>query len=157
MSRAAFQCLQVIAPEDGRHPLATRPATASPGTYSSALTGLLCHLWLELERIIVGLNVFDTPPASSRAEHQMEVFRLEVLLLLDACNSLRWQSLLRPQQRLGLRATLHSLLRTLSGPRDVPDSEIIGEAQNQLFDSLLRHHIERAPHPAPRSAAHWGV
>jgi hypothetical protein len=56
---------------------------------------------------------------------------------------LRWQTLLSPRQRLGLRETLHALLRALSGPRDWTDSEIIGDAQNQLFDSLLRHHIER--------------
>jgi hypothetical protein len=146
MSGAAFQRWQVIAPEDGRRPVpATHSAPASPSTFSRALIGLLSRLWLELERIIGGSNVFDTRPASSSAENQMELFRLEVLVLLDACDSLRWQSLMSPQQCLELRATLRSLLRTLSGASDAPDSDVIGEAQNQLFDSL-QHHLERAPH-----------
>jgi hypothetical protein len=138
---AAFQRFQIAALEEDRRQAHTTPAaTASPNTFSHALIGLLCRLWLELERMIGELGAFDTQPASSGVENEMQLFRLEVLVLLDACDSLRWQSLLSPHQRLGLRATLHSLLRALSGPRDLSEPEIMAQAQNQLFDSLLRHH-----------------
>jgi hypothetical protein len=144
MSAAASRRFQIIPLEEDRPSAhATSTPTASPNAYSRALIGLLCRLWLDLERMIGAPGVFDTLPHSSGVEHEMEVFRLEVLVLLDACDSLRWQTLLSPRQRLGLRETLHALLRALSGPRDWTDSEIIGDAQNQLFDSLLRHHIER--------------
>jgi hypothetical protein len=153
MSGAAFRRFQLVAPEDDRSLAQTaRSATASPSTYSGALIGLLCRLWLELEGIVGELSARDMPHASCGAENQMEIFRLEVLVLVDACDSLRWQSLMNSHQRLGLRATLHTLLRTLTGPRDLSDSEIIGHAQNQLFDSLLRHHIEREHSRPPRSA-----
>jgi hypothetical protein len=141
MSRAAIRRLQISSPKEDRRPADTaRSAAASPNIYSRTLIGLLCALWLELERMISELGVLDTQYARSGAENEMEIFRLEVLVLIDACDSLRWQSLLNPRQRQELRATLQSLLRTLPIPRDLRDIEIIGHAQNQLFDSLLRHH-----------------
>ncbi|HTC43930.1 MAG TPA: hypothetical protein VK696_02670 [Steroidobacteraceae bacterium] len=92
--------------------------------FAAASIQLYGRLWFELER----LNV----PA---AEIQLLTIRLEVVLLLDACDSKTWQVFLSPDERVTLETTLRTILDIIAVPR--PARTVIHRAQDCLFDAVV--------------------
>jgi len=68
------------------------------------------------------------------------MFRLELVLLLDACDSARWRSMLRPEHLAALRADLDAVLKSLDAAADSPGCDAILGAQNRLFDAVVDHY-----------------
>jgi len=115
---------------------------------------LFSRLWADLEVLSDQLAATtDQPP--DVIELRLEMFRLELIVLLDNCRSARWRSMLSPEHRLVLRATLEDLLATLAVPPDAFGRAVIFQAQNQVFDAVLSRcaeSVDVAEHSAPPTA-----
>jgi hypothetical protein len=124
-----------------RHAVVAFRATgvASAAACVAATIELYSRLWRELERALdlfarqaeftVGADASDSP---------LVVLRLEILILLDACDSQAWQSMLGTERRLALRAILESLLASLAPLQAERDPcYVLARAQNQLLDAVL--------------------
>ena len=98
---------------------------ASGEAYSVACIKLFWRLWVELERV-------------STAE-DAEILRLELILLLDACQSERWRLKLDICQRLSLHSAIEEVLDALNSASEVVPQPAIGWAQNRLLDAALEH------------------
>ncbi|MGO9993090.1 MAG: hypothetical protein ACLPTF_11345 [Steroidobacteraceae bacterium] len=114
--------------------------------YAAASIQLFSRLWADLEVLSDQLAATtDQPP--DVIELRLEMFRLELIVLLDNCRSARWRSMLSPEHRLVLRATLEDLLATLAVPPDAFGRAVIFQAQNQVFDAVLSRcngHVRQA-------------
>jgi hypothetical protein len=129
-------------------------ATASAAEYAAASIELYSRLWQELEQLANRLAQIDASHTPSTAD-PVVTFRLELVVLIDACNSLRWQSLLGADQCLDLQSTLESVRRVLAVPPDSLWPGAIAQAQNQLLDAVLRQYnatLNGASRPAPHTA-----
>jgi len=104
------------------------------GAYASAAIHLYSRLWMELEHMGV-LFAGDCRPGS--IERRLVTFRLELIVLLDACDSARWRALLLPRERLLLRASVQNLLDALALPFELLGPAAFTTAQDRLFDSVL--------------------
>lgn len=107
----------------------SRPARVPSEVYAAASIELYVRLWLELERLIES--------APRRCDVGLEMLRLELLLLLDACDCPHWQSILSTRQRLELRSTVEGVLRALGAASHPGGCGGIAEAQNRLLDAVL--------------------
>ena len=134
----------------------------SKETYAAAAIELYSRMWLALERLTTRLPAAeDSEPRGSAVEPEMRLvtLRLELIVLLDACDSASWRLLLAQDERRELRATLESVLGMLAGPSE--GGWHLMQAQNRLIDAVLRQHaVSRAatatpgiriPHPDARS------
>ena len=74
-----------------------------------------------------------------RSHLRLETIRLELVLLLDACDSARWRSMLRQEHLAALRADLRVVLESLAAA-DSPGFDAILAAQNRLFDAVVDHY-----------------
>jgi hypothetical protein len=99
-------------------------------TFAAASIELYSRLWLELERLIESLE-------TDQADRRVVLVRLELLVLLDACESPRWQGMLSAEQNAELRSTLLSVLHALAELSSLPVDDVIAEAQNCLLDAVL--------------------
>lgn len=77
--------------------------------------------------------------ARGDVELRLEMLRLELVVLLDRCDSARWQRLLTTPQRRALRMTLEAVLATLAVPCGELCLARLSEAQNRLFDAVCGH------------------
>jgi hypothetical protein len=93
---------------------------------AAASIQLYARLWFDLER-------FNVPTL----ELQLLTFRLEVVLVLEGCNSKAWRAFLRPEERLTLERTLQSLLEIIAAPLPMAGRMAIDRAQDLLFDALI--------------------
>ena len=122
--------------------------------YAAASIQLYSRLWADLEVLSDQLAATtDQPP--DVIELRLEMLRLELIVLLDNCRSARWRSMLSPEHRLVLRATLEDLLATLAVPPDAFGRAVIFQAQNQVFDAVLSRcaeSVDVAEHSAPPTA-----
>jgi len=107
-------------------------AVASNQAYTIACIELFSRLWAELERVSALANA---PASASR----LEIVRLELLIALDACDSMRWRAHLSTSQRLSLRAVLTQVLTSLDASTDDVPRRAIAMAQNRLLESVLDH------------------
>jgi hypothetical protein len=110
--------------------------TASSAEYAAASIELYSRLWQELEQLICRLAETDGLPTPS-ATDAVVTFRLQLVVLADACVSTRWRSLLAADQRQDLRSTLERVRRTLAVPPHALGPWAIAQAQNQLLDAVL--------------------
>lgn len=99
--------------------------------YAVAAIELYSRLWLALERL-ASCGDDDGP----RIEIALVILRLELVVLLDACDSPLWRSMLRAEHRIQLRATLKSVLRILSARSD-DRGTALSDAQDRLLDAVL--------------------
>jgi len=110
---------------------------ATHTAYAIASIKLYSRLWLELER----LSELFAASAESDLVREIEVramgLRLELVLLLDACDSARWRSMLGTARRLELRATLQGLFEALAVPQSSLGCRVVSQAQDWLFDAAL--------------------
>jgi hypothetical protein len=112
-----------------RHAAGT-PVAAS--RFAVASIHLYCRLWLALDRLASELHRTE-----SAIDMGIVTFRLELLVLLDACDGVRWRSMLRPEERQQLRCTLARVLEDLAA--ETLDFQVLGCAQNRLLDAVLDH------------------
>jgi hypothetical protein len=109
---------------------------ASPAVYTVAVIELYSRLWQALEELTGAFARFG--PAGGEVERQVVVLRLELVVLLDTFESLRARSLLRPEQRAELAATVHYQLDALAAQPGAGAGPALARAQNQLLDAVLR-------------------
>jgi hypothetical protein len=125
----------------------------------AAAVQLYSRLWLELEAL------FDQLQAGADARTgvcplPIEVIRLELIVLLDRCDSTRWRALVEAPLLAALHRDLEALLAALAAPPDALGAVQIIGAQNQLFDALLTLHAAQLGTPAkfqPNPASPWMV
>lgn len=70
----------------------------------------------------------------------MEILRLELVVLLDACRATRWRMLLNGAQRHSLEQHLRKVLECLNTGFDEAPLQAVGTAQNCLLDAVLEQH-----------------
>ena len=73
----------------------------------------------------------------------LQILRLELAILLDACDSPRWKLLLDGEQRRSLRCTLEDVLGDLAGAAHAAPSLPVEWAQNR-FSTRFEPHAQRA-------------
>jgi len=67
------------------------------------------------------------------------MLRLELALLLDACQSERWRQLLNISQRLSLESTIEDVFDALNSLSEIAPQDAIAWAQNRILDAVLEH------------------
>jgi hypothetical protein len=115
---------------------------------AAASIQLYSRLWLELETLGGMLSEWARQRSPWTLAMRLERLLLELVVLLDACDSTRWHSLLPTEQRSNLQRTLAEALHILSVPVDALSLALIGRTQNLLFDSVKQ---QAAALGAPRS------
>jgi hypothetical protein len=81
------------------------------------------------------------------------MLRLELALLLDACQSERWRLLLNISQRLSLESTIEDVFDALNSSSEIAPQDAIAWAQNRLLDAVLEHCAAHA-YPIAAQALH---
>jgi hypothetical protein len=124
-----------------RHAVVAFRATgvASAAACFAATIELYSRLWRELERSFDRFaRRSEFTVEADESDSPLVVIRLEILILLDACESHELQSMLGTERRLALRTMLESLLRTLAALQAERDPcYVLARAQNQLLDAVL--------------------
>jgi hypothetical protein len=108
-------------------------------TYATALVELCACVWVDLEGLVelceqTGAGV---PGASSILLLKAATLRLELLVLLDSCDSAYWRSLLNAAQRQNLRSMLIDVFEAIAFTPDALRRCAIEQAQDRLFDEVL--------------------
>jgi hypothetical protein len=101
-------------------------------TFAVACVELYTRLWAELD----ALGTAGRPPGSSALE-DVELLRLELLLLADACQSPRWRAVLSAAQRFALRSVVTDVLAALNRPLEELSADALAQVQNRLFDEIV--------------------
>jgi hypothetical protein len=128
---------------------------AEQNAFTSACINLFSQLWAQLERMA---NADGAPcdRADGALERGVEIFRLELVILLDACRAERWRMLLDASQRRELERCLGNVLDCLNTRFEEAPLEAVALAQNCLLDAILEqtHGAEpvRTMDQAPRRA-----
>jgi hypothetical protein len=127
---------------------------ASTEAFAAASIELYSRLWAALDRWLT-LGEADSPGASARLELTGEIVRLEVHLLLNACDTASWRLLLSAPQRQSLKSLLQEIqLAFDTDTAEVPQLSIIS-VQNRLLEAILEHRASSLPTPqfehAPRA------
>ncbi len=92
---------------------------------------------MELEAIVVPSEERQANDDSALSENELEILRLELVLLLDACQSIQLRSQLSNVQRFSLQKTLGAVLGELNADSDKDaQQDVVCRAQNRLFDAL---------------------
>ena len=98
---------------------------ASNEAYSVACIEIFSRLWAELDQLW-----------AQDATMHLQILRLELAILLDACDSPRWKLLLDGEQRRSLRSTLEDVLGDLAGAAHAAPRLPVEWAQNRLLDAI---------------------
>jgi hypothetical protein len=104
-----------------------------PHAAAAACIQLYSRIWEELESI---------PTAEPRrfCGLALEILRLDLVLLIDACD-MRWRFELTARPRISMRAVLVEVLELLAAPADeIP--QFVPEAQDCLLDAVLEESRE---------------
>jgi hypothetical protein len=127
---------------------------ASHDAYTTACAQLFARLWAALEPLA---SPALAPPATlATLTLRCEILRLELVVLIDACESAAWHTLLSLPQRSTLQATLQGVLDILSGCPEIPSEAAVARAQDELLDAILHQHPVAASHssgPSPQRVA----
>lgn len=121
-------------------------------SFESCYVALIVGLWTEMEAILAQHYAEDAActDARERVGLRLEALLLELALLRDKCEFLRWRGLLAPEQAAAVRAVVHDLQALVDvEPFDstLPRAGVaIARAQNRLFDEL-QHMAQRSAPP----------
>jgi hypothetical protein len=107
--------------------------------YSVACVELFRRLWVELERLLAVREATQPCSRDLTSWSRAEMLRLELALLLDACQSERWRLLLNISQRLSLEWTIEDVFDALNSSSEIAPQDAIAWAQNRLLDAILEH------------------
>ena len=109
---------------------------AAQGAYGAACIELYSRLWAELDVLSASENSEALQPAMIE---RSEILRLEIHILIDACDTARWRLLLNTAQRHNLKSTLHDVLLSFGMCTGQFSRDAIASAQNCLLDAVLEH------------------
>jgi hypothetical protein len=139
ISAHPIRSVRVVAPARG----ALRPALQAERC-SEALIELCGRIWLELEHL-AHLNSRSRTPEDSSLDLAAETLRLELLLIMDACESSSWVFMLDPDVRHRLFAMSRDVLAILAvGPNELTLG-VIECAQDRVFDeALIQNSLNRS-------------
>ena len=113
-------------------------------SFDSCYVALIAGLWAEMEAILTQRDLEDAASADGRERQglRLEALLLELELLWDRCEFLRWRGLLAPEQAVAVSevvADLRALLDVTPFDSELPRTSLAIEcAQNRLFDELQR-------------------
>jgi hypothetical protein len=129
---------------------------ASKEAYAIACIELFSRIWAELDLLADSGQVSAQPAAALWADARGEILRLELILLIESCDSARWRMLLSAPQRRALASGLQDLLHALATSPEEQLRHVLAVAQDSLLDAVLGHLREllesaRAPGPAQGS------
>jgi hypothetical protein len=109
---------------------------ASKEAFAVACIELFSRLWVELDSTCGVLDSMRVGSISLVSE-RVEILHLELILLLDACRSARWRTLLDTPQRLSLQLLLDDVLTALNHASNEIRRGPIESAQNRVLDALV--------------------
>lgn len=117
---------------------------ASREAFALASIELFSRLWAELDTVLAPDECQAQDFVQPGAVERVEILRLEIHLLINACELARWRMLLTTVQRYALKSTLQSVLLALDcDPKQVPGQisgqisvDAVTSAQNCLFDAI---------------------
>jgi hypothetical protein len=117
---------------------------AEQNAFARACIDLFTRLWAQLES-----TATESPapwaPADTASERRVEILRLELVVLLDACRATRWRVLLDGEQRYALERCLSEVLDCLNSRFEEAPLQALARAQNCLLDAVLEQHREAEP------------
>jgi hypothetical protein len=108
---------------------------ASHEAYTTACAQLFARLWAALASLAPPEPA--PPPPRTALTLRCEILRLELVVLIDACESPAWHALLSLPQRSALKATLQGVLEILTGGSEIPGEAAVDRAQDELLDAIL--------------------
>ena len=103
---------------------------------AEALIELCGRIWLELEHL-VHLHGRSRTPENSPLDLAAETLRLELLLIVDACESASWVLMLDPDVRRCLIAMSRDVLAIIAVGSNELTLGVIECAQDRVFDEAL--------------------
>jgi hypothetical protein len=116
---------------------------ASKQAYVVACIDFFSRIWGELE-VVCGSDAsiqremsLTTRATRTTCARRLEILRLELIVAIDACDSMRWRSRLDTSQRLSLKVVLVEVLHVLDAPVNEIPPRSIAQAQNRLLDGVL--------------------
>jgi hypothetical protein len=131
ISAHSVRSVRVAAPARDALPPASRAESCA-----EALIELCGRIWLELEHL-AHLNGRSGTPENSSLDLAAETLRLELLLIMDACESASWVFMLEPDVRHRLFAMSRDVLAILAVGSNELTLGIIECAQDRVFDEAL--------------------
>jgi hypothetical protein len=111
---------------------------AKQTAFAGACIEVFSRLWAQLESVAIADCVHG--PADAARERRVEMVRLELIVLLDACRARRWQMLLDSDQRRTLERYVGEVLDSLTTQFDEAPLQALARAQNCLLDAVLEQH-----------------
>ncbi len=109
----------------------------SADPYTVACIELFTRIWTELEALVAPEEARHSVGDDALTDDKLEIVRLELVLLLDACRSNHLTSRLNIVQRPALRKTLSEVLDDLNTASDDGErQDFVLRAQNRLFDAV---------------------
>jgi hypothetical protein len=120
---------------------------ASERTFSVPCVALYGRLWAELEALLLPDHCEPRNPTQQTGE-RLQILKLELHLLIHACNTTRWQWLLSASQRSALKSVLQDVWLAVDTDTPQLSRHLIALAQNRLFDAVREHGTLSASLPA---------
>ncbi len=108
----------------------------SKQSYAIACIELFGRLWADLDALLRPDEQVPPVRPHPRTPEFTEILRLEIDLVIGACDTVRWRSLLNTSQRIILKSTLQDVLLAFSACAEGISTEAVVMAQNQLFDAV---------------------
>jgi hypothetical protein len=112
---------------------------AEQSAFAQASIELFSRLWAQLESMAAEGPLSEVPPDSALAL-RVQILRLELIVLLDACRATRWRMLLSGEQRRALELRLSEVLECLNTRFEEAPLPTIEGAQNCLLAAVLEQH-----------------
>ena len=120
------------------------PPPVPAAVFAVAFTELCGRIWLELERLSQQLEPSALPDASCELVLlPAATLRLELLVMLDACDSPRWRAMLATDQRRNLRLMLTDVLEAIAVTPEDLTRHLIERAQDRLLDVGVPRYANR--------------
>ena len=122
-----------------------RNVTASPyrrtvlsnEAFAIASIQLYTGLWSELDLLVTSCQCDASPLPADTATVRLEILRLELIVIIDACDGGCWRSRLHSAQLQSLKATLEHALTALACAVGDDLTVSIERAQDHLLDAIL--------------------
>ena len=118
---------------------------ASLQAYSWACVELYSRLWAELDSLSLPVARGEASAAPGLPVPRGQILRLELHLLVDACETARWRLLLNAEQRQRLKSILQGVQLALDMDGSQASPDVITSAQNRLLDAVIAHCAYQAP------------
>lgn len=113
---------------------------AEQQAFAGACIELFSRLWEELESTAAVASVGRDKDGTS-CVRRLEILRLELVVLQDACRSTRWRMLLDSEQRRAVEGLVREALEGLTTGFDEAPLQAIARVQNCLLDAVLEQHL----------------